>query len=203
MDCARDKPRLMAGVLEPCALSFVFWVLRGPIGWCREGRPAAAGGPSARATMCTGPPPVVPPSAVYLSRRERHQSPKNLVRGPNLVKAIRPLPKVERPLCVPKTQIRTYWWCSHRQAHETQCVRCAEPVGLSGHLCSRNDGSAPHCNSERMSAGPGASAARPTPPRGQRTHGGWSQSIVQQNSSATVMPPKSVCRGCPWPAIGA
>ena len=36
---------------------------------------------------------------------------------------------------------------THRGAHETQCVRSAESVGLSAHLCSRNDVSASHCNS--------------------------------------------------------
>jgi len=92
---------------------------------------------------------------------------------------------------------------AHRRAHETQCFRSAEPDAVSGHPCSRNDGSASHCNNLRKSAGRGASAPRPMPPRGQCIRGGWSQSVVRQNSSATAIPPKSACHGCPWPVIGA
>ena len=53
--------------------------------------------------------------------------------------------------------------------------------------------SSPKCgiHSGVSSAGRGASAARPTPPRGQCIRGGWSQSAVRQSNSATAIPPKS------------
>ena len=65
---------------------------------------------------------------------------------------------------------------ARRRAHETQYARSAEPYAVSGRPCSRNDGFASHCNNLRKSAGRGASAPRPTPPRGQRIRGGWTPS---------------------------
>ena len=41
---------------------------------------------------------------------------------------------------------------AHRQAHETQCVRCAEPVGLSAHPCPRTGVCASHCTTRQHNA---------------------------------------------------
>ena len=73
---------------------------------------------------------------------------------------------------------------AHRGAHETQCVRSAESVGLSAHPCSRNGVSASHYSNARMSVGPGASAARPAPQCDQRIRDGSSQPAFRQNNSA-------------------
>ena len=114
-----------------------------------------------------------------------------------------PANKPREPCVYRKLRFGRIGGAVHRRGHETQCVRSAGSVGLSGHPCSRTDVLASHCSSVRMSAEPGASAAHPAPQLDRRIRDGWSQSAFRRNNSAMAIPPKSACRGCPWLVIAA